>query len=336
MEHQEHTQLTSAEIAELWSIYMNDSAMACVLTHFAETVEDEEVRPRMQQALMIAKQNMEDVERIFEQEEILPPHAFPIKQHVVKGTPRLFSDVFYLTFVLHGSRTAMATHAAAITMAARKDLSDMFRVFFDRAYELHISVRDVMQAKGVYVRSPQITYPRQLDYVQKTSFMGGYFGKKRPLLAVEVAHLYMTGLNNEIGRSICIGFAQVNKDPQLQQYYARGVQFTKGIVEHVHEALMDSDVIYPTTWDVNVTDSTISPFSDSLMLYVVTGLAGLGITVYGAALSTSMRRDLGSMYASFINKAAHFAEDGLELLINRGWMEQPPRVNDRKKLMGQD
>lgn len=43
-----HIQLTSSEIASIWTSYMQDSMSKCVLAYFLKTVEDEEVRPIVQ------------------------------------------------------------------------------------------------------------------------------------------------------------------------------------------------------------------------------------------------------------------------------------------------
>jgi len=46
------------------------------------------------------------------------------------------------------------------------------------------------------------------------------------------------------------------------------------------------------------------------------------------------RRDLTADYARMINEVALIAEDGISinLLIEKGWMEQPPSANDHESL----
>src|SRR5699024_9578937 len=81
-----------------------------------------------------------------------------------------------------------------------------------------------------------------------------------------------------------------------------------------------------------VTDSTVSPFSDKLMLYHITALIASGVGQYGASMSVSPRRDLGEKYARLSAEIALYAEDGANIMINKGWMEQPPKAADRKEL----
>ncbi|MFB5196362.1 DUF3231 family protein [Neobacillus sp. KR4-4] len=50
--------------------------------------------------------------------------------------------------------------------------------------------------------------------------------------------------------------------------------------------------------------------------------------------SMGQRRDLTADYARMINEVALIAEDGISinLLIEKGWMEQPPSANDHESL----
>lgn len=56
------------------------------------------------------------------------------------------------------------------------------------------------------------------------------------------------------------------------------------------------------------------------------------VRTYANALSLNGRRDIGGMYAKFLTDIARYVEDGANILINEGWMEQPPQAADRDKL----
>jgi hypothetical protein len=76
--------------------------------------------------------------------------------------------------------------------------------------------------------------------------------------------------------------------------------------------------------------STQSPFSDKLKMFHACQLINAAIAYYGTALSVSMRRDLGAHYTASIAKLLILAEDGMNLMINHEWMEQPPQAVNRK------
>lgn len=133
-----------------------------------------------------------------------------------------------------------------------------------------------------------------------------------------------------MGKVICTGFSQVTQDSEIQNFFLRGKQLCKQISTTIYDILEENDVPLGMSSDQNLTKSTVAPFSEQFMLYVIGILSGLGLSGYGAGLSTTMRRDISAMYASFITKTGAFVEDGLNLMIEREWMEQPPKIADRK------
>jgi Protein of unknown function (DUF3231) len=66
------------------------------------------------------------------------------------------------------------------------------------------------------------------------------------------------------------------------------------------------------------------------MLYVIGILSNLGMAAYGAGLGTTMRRDISAMYANFLTKTGAYGEDGMNLMIERKWLEQPPQFEAAK------
>lgn len=58
------TQLTSSEIASIWTGYMNDSMSKCILSYFLKQIEDEDIRPVIQFAYDISFKHLKNL-RIF-------------------------------------------------------------------------------------------------------------------------------------------------------------------------------------------------------------------------------------------------------------------------------
>lgn len=77
------------------------------------------------------------------------------------------------------------------------------------------------------------------------------------------------------------------------------------------------------------------PFSDKLMTTLTTSLIGLGIGFYGTSAATSLRSDLTTDYARLMAEIAKYSAEGASLLIENGWMEEPPQAANREKLMKQ-
>jgi hypothetical protein len=68
------------------------------------------------------------------------------------------------------------------------------------------------------------------------------------------------------------------------------------------------------------------------MLFHIETLLSAALGYYGEALSISQRRDLSADYTRMNIEIALIAENGMNLLIERGWMEQPPSAADQKSL----
>lgn len=68
------------------------------------------------------------------------------------------------------------------------------------------------------------------------------------------------------------------------------------------------------------------------MMFHVTVLIASAIAEYGISISVSPRRDSGVMYTRLMAEVAKYAEDGSNILIDNGWMEQPPIAADRDKI----
>lgn len=329
--------LTCAEISNLWDTYINDSVVICILTHFLKTVEDPEVKPLLTYTIEVADSHLKDISRIFDQEGIARPEGFPVEQHVNLSAPRLFSDIFYMEYMHHMSKFGLTSHSSAIATSSRDDIRSLFEKFHGQATDIYREITTLMKKKGVYIRPPYMNYPKKVEFVDQQYFLTGWFGKKRPLLGNEVNHLYLTSLHNELGKSTLLGFAQVAQNSDLKSYFHTGVKLCDKILRESHHVLMESNVPNSMTWDSTVSDSTAPPYSDRLMLFVVGVLSQLGTAAYGIALSMSMRRDVGVMYSSFILRALTFSEDGAQMIIDRGWLEQPPMFVDREKLIkGED
>ncbi|MFC7686990.1 DUF3231 family protein [Ureibacillus sp. GCM10028918] len=87
----EQQKLTSAEIASIWTAYMNDTMSKCVLGYFLKDVEDAEIRSIIKQAYDLASTHIEKLTSIFQEEQIPLPTGFT-SEDVDMNAPRLYMD----------------------------------------------------------------------------------------------------------------------------------------------------------------------------------------------------------------------------------------------------
>lgn len=94
------------------------------------------------------------------------------------------------------------------------------------------------------------------------------------------------------------------------------------------------DLLLPTTLRSEVTDSTDSPFTDRLLLfYVMVGVHN-SIATNGSALASVSRIDIVSPSIETLSEIRKYGKIGLDLSIDKGWMEEIPLVSDRKEMIG--
>jgi hypothetical protein len=323
--------LTSGEIASLWSSYMNDSMSVCVIQYFLEKVEDTEVRPVLEYALSLAQKHIQKVTEIFNKEQYPIPHGFT-NEDVNLSTPRLYSDTFMLIYIQNMGKIGMNGYSMALANTFREDVMTFYKECLATSSALFEMASKVMLSKGTMVRAPRISIPSMIDFVKKQSFLTGWFGERRPLSAVEVGNLFFNIQRNALGRSLLMGFGQVAESKEVREFMARGKEISSKHIEIFGSVLTKNDLPTPSTWDATPTNSITSPFSDKLMMFHVVALIAAGIGHYAAGMATSMRRDLSVHYVRLTAEISAYAEDGANIMIENGWLEQPPLASDREAL----
>ncbi|WP_102345096.1 DUF3231 family protein [Bacillus sp. Marseille-P3661] len=332
MDDKTKVRLTAAEMSSLWSQYINDTLAVCMNTYFLEQVEDEEIRPIIEFTLKTAKDNLSIMEEIFNKDEFPTPIGFT-DQDIDPKAPRLFSDSFMLMYLRHMSILALGANTAALGTVTRPDVVSFHKRVLNAAVDLQDKTRELMLKQGTYMRPPFITIPDKVDFVEKQHFLVGFFGKKRAVTSVEITHLFLNVQANAIGKAIITGFAQVARDEEVKEYLMRGKKLSQKYVDLFSDLLFKEDLPAPMSWDSAITDTTTQIFSDKLIMFHISAMIAAGIGNFGMALAASPRRDLGLKYASLIPEISLYAEDGANIMIKHGWLEEPPQADDRDNLI---
>lgn len=138
--------------------------------------------------------------------------------------------------------------------------------------------------KGILARPPYVSMSKEVEVVMDKSYMSGFnlFSDQRVLNTIEVGHFYQTIESNILGMEMMTGFAQDVKDPEVKIYFNKGRELSPKIVSDLTEEFKESDIQVPSTSAGKATDSTVSPFSDKLMMY---NTSFFGTFAIGAALS---------------------------------------------------
>ncbi|WP_087974638.1 DUF3231 family protein [Oceanobacillus rekensis] len=324
--------LTASELSQIWEAYMNASLNIAVFSYFREKVEDEEIQAVIQDALNLSQNHLVKLKKFLKTENHPIPQGFT-DGDVNTNAPKLYTDGYMLQHALNLGTLGMNAAAMAISGCAREDVYSFFSESFHDYNSIHHKATQIALTKGTFVRPPSIPIPKEIDFVKKQNFLKGWLGERRPLLAAEIMNLFANIERNTLGSATLTGFSQVAKSKEVREYLQRGTDIAKKHVKIFSEVLEGNDVPVPMGSDSMVTNSSeVSPFSDKLIMFHATGMIAVGIGFYGLAISTGTRRDIASNYVRLSGEIMLYSEDGANIMIKNGWMEEPPRMVDREEL----
>lgn len=324
--------LSSTEIAGLWATYINDSLSVCITKHFLQHLNNEDVKPLIELTLDISRKHIEEIKDILENENIPIPKGFN-NEDIDLSAPPLFFDLFPVSYAYGMSRIGLMTYGILLSNVAREDIRTFFSKCLTSVLDLYNTSVNFMLSKGIYDRPPMIPYPDKVEFVkEKETFLSKWLEKKRPLNVLELSEMFFNIERNYFGLVLLTGFIQVVKDDKIKKFLIKGKELAQKQINFLNRTLINEDLLGTIMVNSEVTTSTQSPFSDKLIMNLVVLLNTQGITYIGHALSISSRIDLASEYLQLIPEILQYGKEGTEILIERGWLEEPPHAPNRREL----
>lgn len=331
MEGNTKVPLISSEVSGIWNSYIGESEFVCIVKYFANRVDDKETRDILQYAFDLSNQRINILTNLFNEEKLPLPKGFT-DEDVDINAPRLFTDALYLQYLAYAARVALRIYSVIFNRLGRSDIRAYFAKCILESIELSNKVAELSLSKGIFIRAPHIEVPKEAQYIKSDSFIFDWFGKKRPLLTDEITHIFSITNDSIIRRALITGFGQVCKDKKISNYISRVLTLSAQQNKGFNSILMEEDLPITGSSDSYVTDSTVSPFSDKLMLNKILIMYRIKISNLGIALADISRSDLNSLFIKYLNECTEYAQDAASILIDHGWLEQPPQAINHKNL----
>ncbi|MDO0824636.1 DUF3231 family protein [Desulfosporosinus nitroreducens] len=323
---------TSSEINYLWITYTAECMSVAMLKHMVAKSQDPDFHNVLQLALDVSSQNIIAIEEIFNSIHHPVPDAFGEKD-VDVNAPELFSEIFSVRYSKHMSRFILVNHTLAFSDSSRTDIKDLFSRAIERSKGVIQKADQVLLAKGLFSKSPNIEIPDSVEYVHDKSYYGSFFGKSdRPLNVVGISNIFNILDFKMAMRALKQGFAQVAKSDQVRNHLNRGLKMADKQKEILGSLLEKENLPEPEIINNLITDSTQSPYSDRLIMFHTSIAMARIILAYGIGLTNTSRKDVVADFTRLMIEILEFSKDGTDIMIENGWLEQVPLTINREKL----
>ncbi|MDN3015878.1 DUF3231 family protein [Paenibacillus sp. BSR1-1] len=326
--------LSASEIGMLWLTYMEKTMILRITEYFLEKADDKEARNLLGICWQEVSFYTELMKNLFEQQGIAVPIGFT-KQDVNLDAPKLYDNGFDIMLLRVFKEMSMGLYTISMNMAYHVDVMTIFEGLNVVTLKIYKLATLYLLRKGILTLPPKVTMPKTTEFIKSKEYLEGLnpFSQKRSFNDIELGILHHGIESNNVGLQLMTGFAQCALDREVKQYCVKGMELAKKQIQTFEEMLIKANVHFSATSGSTVTTSTVSPFSDKLMMHCTTFLNGFAIVGMSFGTFFSLRRDL-IMQSTLIAKDVFFyGEEGINIMIKKGWFEEPPQMEDRTQII---
>ncbi|WP_100012900.1 DUF3231 family protein [Lentibacillus sediminis] len=325
--------ITSSELGTLWLTYQQKTMILRMLEYFIEQADDEKAKNIMVSLYDEIDPYVEKITVLFQNEGAVIPVGFTA-QDVNKGVPKLYDHGFDIMFVRLIKEISIGMHALNTTMASREDIVVIYKDLTAITQKYYNECTQYLIEKGMLARPPYVSMPKTVEFVKDIKYLKGLnpFNQKRTINTVEVANVFHAIDTNITGMQMITGFAQCAQEQEAKKYFKKGAELSKSFIKELSELLLQDGIQVPSPSGGIATRSKVAPFSDKLMMYCVNLFCSFAIGGNSFGTSFSLRTDIAAKVAVMVKDTFQYAQEGAKLMINKGWMEEQPQMEERNEL----
>lgn len=227
---------------------------------------------------------------------------------------------------IHG----LSAYAFAVTNCERSDIQNYFFECTITAKDFFQKIVQLSKTQPNFSRVPSIPSPLGKELVNSTGILSDLIGDKRPLNSSEVSNLFFNSKKTGFVRSLSLAFSQVAKTEDVHDFMLKNVKLADKDAESFSNILKQEHLPTPENWDAEITDSTVSPFSDKLIMFHAAFLVNTALSYYGAGIGSSLRSDIILNYTKVFTHAIEAGAFCFNIMVKHGWMEKQPEAIDRE------
>jgi hypothetical protein len=322
--------LTSTEITNLLTQFEQETMSICICKYVLVTVKDSQIRSVFKSSLELSEKHVNKLKEIFNDENFPVPNGFTEKDVNLEAPP-LFTESFWLEYLYSLIHFGLSGYSLSLSVSVRKDIRDYYYQCNIEAMDVYNQIVDVLLDKGLYDPPPYFSTPKKVEYITSLGYMLDVIGKKRPLNSAEAGNIYINLKMTSLAKGISLGFYQVTKNTEVRQFLEKVLKTVNKNYGIFSSLLREENLHVPQLLDREVTNSTVSPFSDKLMIHKMGFLLCAALSYYGTAMVASLRTDLVGHCEAAILRGLKLLPNWGTIIIENGWLEKLPEANDRKE-----
>lgn len=326
--------LSTSEVGTLWLTYQEKTLILRMLEYFLEKADDPRAKNITGGLWESLNSYVLEMEQIFQDQGIVKPMGFT-KEDVNLKAPKLYDNGFDIMFVRILKEISMGMYTMNMNMSYNNQVMKLYEGLTSTTQRIYMLSTQYLLEKGILSRPPHATMPKKVEFIKSKKYQSGFnpFSKKRVLNQLEVGILHHSIESNNVGLQLITGFAQCAQNPEVKAYFAKGIKLCKEQIKTFEKLLLDSNVLFSANTRSTVTNSTVSPFSDKLMMHCIFLLNGFSLLGSSFGTFFTLRNDINMINTILAKDIYLFGQEGIEIKIKHGWFEEPPQMEDRTQII---
>lgn len=316
-------ELNASEISNLLTSYLTNTMASVITADLLKKAESDGMREMLELGVKIADEEVKGAEYFLKGDNRALAEPFT-ERDILRTESKYWSDHYVVLLKYKMGQDAMNLYNLCYSTAINPEVKAFYKKLLNGTIELMDMLNELYIKLGLH--KPLILIPKNetVEKVNEQSFLG-FFHKNRPLSAPEIFQLTNNYLSTEVFRELLRSCCQTNTI-ELKEHFERGKKICTKHLKTIQEKLEKDEIPHLPTWEFEVDTEGKAPFSDRLMLFKVSLIAGAAGGRFGVSASATLRKDLGISFFKMMGEILLFAEDTGNLLIKYKMLDQPPMV----------
>ncbi|WHY00279.1 DUF3231 family protein [Neobacillus sp. DY30] len=153
------------------------------------------------------------------------------------------------------------------------------------------------------------------------------------LTAGEIGQLWMQYLNDSSSICVLTYFLEKAEDDEIKPIIDFALELSKSHVKKVSSILSEEKNTVPYGFSIEEDVDLTAPrlYSDGFVLNFINQMSKVGLTLYGAAVGTSVRSDIRTYYMNCLTETMELYNRSTELLLSKGLFIRSPNLPKLEK-----